>query len=588
MSRTTAAPAKAAATAEPPAAAALATAAAGPGSAALLLATFAGGAGARAVQAKLEVGAPDDEHEREADRVAARVTSDPPGGAPPLSPLTRSATVARRARRVDEGSAEVREATTPQEVHGPGDALPGTVRAYFEPRLERDLGGVRVHRGAEAEASAHSLGARAYTVGRDVVFGAGQYAPDTPDGRRLMAHELAHVAQQGHAPPLGGRGADSVREAPLRAQRRTVTVRGRAFTVGDAILSNALARTDVMQRGVLLPGPDQAHIMVTGAGELGYEISYTTPDDPFRWGMLKEIVDNGHVEIRAIGMADSFQALEVTGTTQRTATRNLMALGASGITMPRLAVQRAINPAGTGFVASTSSARDQVYYESQAATGRGLLGNNSLAHELFGHLWLSMHGVSWQHGGTIAAAGGVMDPMGRPFTGSVNDFISKFAAASSTALQSPTQGVSVARMNAALAWILANGAAGLTLNGTIGSMTSAVATQWEILSGNYDILRANPPPPPPAPAPAVTPTPAPGGTGGTTGTPAPAPAPAAPAVPTPASIVAAIVTWATGTLTADQRTALRSVLVGITTSFGSNRRTNLPNDVVAQLPRPSP
>ena len=51
---------------------------------------------------------------------------------------------------------------------------------------------------------------------------------------------------------------------------------------------------------------------------------------------------------------------------------------------------------------------------------------------------------------------------------------------------------------------------------------------------------------------------------------------------------ATLIDRATGTLTADQRTALRSVLVGITTSFGSNRRTNLPNDVVAQLPRPSP
>ncbi|HYJ79147.1 MAG TPA: hypothetical protein VEW03_06085, partial [Longimicrobiaceae bacterium] len=205
-----------------------------------------------------------------------------------------------------------------------------------------------------------------------------------------------------------------------------------------------------------------------------------------------------------------------------------------------------------------------------------------LAHELFGHLWLSMQGVPWQHGGAIPAGGGVIDPMGRVFAGSVNDFISKFAGASSTALQSPTQGVSVARMNAALAWILANGAAGLTLNGTIGSMTSAVATQWEILSGNYDVLRTNPSGMVPAPAPA----PAPAGTGGPAGT-AP-PAPTAPAVPTPASIVTAIVTWATGTLTADQRTALRSVLVGITTSFGSNRRTALPTDVVAQLPRPAP
>jgi hypothetical protein len=59
-----------------------------------------------------------------------------------------------------------------------------------------DLGGVRVHTGARAEASADAVGALAYTVGRSIVFGRGRYQPASGEGRRLLAHELVHVAQQ--------------------------------------------------------------------------------------------------------------------------------------------------------------------------------------------------------------------------------------------------------------------------------------------------------------------------------------------------------------------------------------------------------
>jgi len=66
----------------------------------------------------------------------------------------------------------------------------------MEARFGRDLGGVRVHTGPEAAASARALGAAAFTLGRDVVFAAGRYAPETASGRRLLGHELAHVVQQ--------------------------------------------------------------------------------------------------------------------------------------------------------------------------------------------------------------------------------------------------------------------------------------------------------------------------------------------------------------------------------------------------------
>ncbi len=81
-------------------------------------------------------------------------------------------------------------------MRGGGRPLPGSVRTFFEQRLGRDFADVRVHAGTAAADIAGALRARAFTIGQDVVFGAGQYAPESPSGRRLVAHELTHVIQQ--------------------------------------------------------------------------------------------------------------------------------------------------------------------------------------------------------------------------------------------------------------------------------------------------------------------------------------------------------------------------------------------------------
>jgi hypothetical protein len=96
----------------------------------------------------------------------------------------------------------------------PGAPLDAGSRAFFEPRLGLDLSEVRVHDDAAAALSARALGALAYTAGRDIVFAAGRYATGTDAGRRLLAHELAHVVQQ--------RGGPAVvqRQVPAPAHRR--------------------------------------------------------------------------------------------------------------------------------------------------------------------------------------------------------------------------------------------------------------------------------------------------------------------------------------------------------------------------------
>ena len=83
-------------------------------------------------------------------------------------------------------------------LHAPGQPLDPSARTFMESRFGRDFSTVRIHTDAQAARSAQALGARAYTVGPRIVFGPGQYRPASPDGNRLLAHELAHVVQQRH------------------------------------------------------------------------------------------------------------------------------------------------------------------------------------------------------------------------------------------------------------------------------------------------------------------------------------------------------------------------------------------------------
>jgi hypothetical protein len=81
-------------------------------------------------------------------------------------------------------------------IRSPGHPLDPATRAFMEPRCGHSFGEVRVHNDTRAAESARAVNAVAYTVGRDVVFGAGQFAPHSREGRKLIAHELAHVVQQ--------------------------------------------------------------------------------------------------------------------------------------------------------------------------------------------------------------------------------------------------------------------------------------------------------------------------------------------------------------------------------------------------------
>lgn len=147
--------------------------------------------------AKLEIGAPGDALEHEADRAAGQLMRNEPAAL-----AGDGAAVLRRMGAASGGSAP---AAAPPPVHRAlsqsGEALDAGARAFFEPRLGADLGGVRVHHNGLAGEAARAVGARAFTVGTDIVFADGAYAPSSGAGRGLIAHELAHVVQQAGAAP---------------------------------------------------------------------------------------------------------------------------------------------------------------------------------------------------------------------------------------------------------------------------------------------------------------------------------------------------------------------------------------------------
>lgn len=169
--------------------------------------------GPRTLQAKLTVNRPGDRYEQEADHIAERVMrmESRQSGESKLSISSVGSVKEQRKcvsceedeeklQRKEHGSNFDSPTSAPLIVHealkSPGQPLNPAIRAFMEPRFDQDFSGVRLHTDAKAAESARALNASAYTTGRDIVFGAGQFAPETAAGKYLLAHELTHVSQQ--------------------------------------------------------------------------------------------------------------------------------------------------------------------------------------------------------------------------------------------------------------------------------------------------------------------------------------------------------------------------------------------------------
>jgi hypothetical protein len=281
------------------------------------------------LQAKLTVSQPTDPYEQEADRIAEQVVSSAP-----TNVVQRSCSSCTTGVKCSscENEQYVQAKALPGHVpqlsphsasqigalSGRGEALPVSVRSLFEPRFGRDFSQVRFHRDGQAAESALALQASAFTSGHDIVFGPNQYAPETAIGKRLIAHELAHVVQQGRA------GSDLTKTiqrqqaapdaAPGAGRCRAVAIElpNRIYFTGDRGAVSATVSTTIPRGDFRITYAPATGRFVVGA--IGFDpredptLIISAPSDQALFETYRESVTREGVTLHVTGVMSGDQA----------------------------------------------------------------------------------------------------------------------------------------------------------------------------------------------------------------------------------------------------------------------------------------
>ena len=176
------------------------------------------------IQTKLKIGEPGDKYEQEANRIADEVMRMPEPSVQRQVELEEEEeeTIQRKAitnsiSSISQRQDELKVPSIVSEVlQSPGQPLEPGIRTFMESRFGYDFSQVQVHRDEHTAGLAQDINAKAFTVGQSIVFGTGQYAPETTEGKKLLAHELTHFLQQNqtkHRPPR------SINSLPKRASQ---------------------------------------------------------------------------------------------------------------------------------------------------------------------------------------------------------------------------------------------------------------------------------------------------------------------------------------------------------------------------------
>ncbi len=265
-------------------------------------------------------GAPPSPAKAAADTATTKAPDTPPLGAPappsatdvhasappppPPRKLETTPPLQRKARGPASGDPQ---ATLAEVFDERGAALDQAARAFMEQRFGRDFSAVRIHVGPRGARAADALNARAFTYGEHIVFASGEYRPGTESGARLLAHELAHVAQQGAAPPHAG-----VRDTPARSRDESMaqTSAPASITRRPAVSNARVARPSASHTNAppitrSAPSiarakkpesntPAEVKIEVPSAGELGkvpFKVKRKDPTDGSITGLRTFVVD---------------------------------------------------------------------------------------------------------------------------------------------------------------------------------------------------------------------------------------------------------------------------------------------------------
>jgi hypothetical protein len=150
------------------------------------------------IQPKLKIGSPDDQYEQQADRVADAVVQSSVPDIQQQPAEEEEEMLQMKSETGNSGGYASPEISSKVRNPGNGTSLPGSVNREMSQKIGADFSDVNIHTGSHASKLNQSLGARAFTHGKDIFFNSGEYNPASVEGKRLLAHELTHVVQQGN------------------------------------------------------------------------------------------------------------------------------------------------------------------------------------------------------------------------------------------------------------------------------------------------------------------------------------------------------------------------------------------------------
>jgi Domain of unknown function (DUF4157) len=205
-----------------------------------------------------------------------------------------------------------------------GQSMPPAVRTDFEERFGQDLSDVRIHAGPDAAQEAHAQDARAFTADRDIVFNQGEYAPQSREGRKLLAHELTHVVQQDRG-VASGTQRKKLEDAPA-AQRKALSLPSTSITISDDKLKEYFEKLKNGNWGAYKEAPKGVTVTMEGidagfltpmtsiAMHMRDDMSYSSPVT----GETKQIFGSGitvsvYLPLAKHGMADGVYRFAWTG-----------------------------------------------------------------------------------------------------------------------------------------------------------------------------------------------------------------------------------------------------------------------------------
>jgi hypothetical protein len=214
---------------------------------------------------------------------------------------------------------DARQIVMPYIMHGvirpsTGQPLDQPTRTFMEPRLGRDFSQVRIHTDDQAKRSAASLNARAFTFGNDIVFGSNAYAPRTKQGRRLIAHELAHTIQQQNVPSLPAVQTRLTSSSPADRDEQTADAAAHIVTSAQSLDGSTATRIQDHLQATSFSRPTIQRAVQTMGGEYDTD-KYELASDPGMDGVAIELrfKPGKNVNAELIGMTQTVRSSQKSG-----------------------------------------------------------------------------------------------------------------------------------------------------------------------------------------------------------------------------------------------------------------------------------